>query len=50
MQCNDWRLDGATATQIVTVPPNATAVVHLPGANLSEARAREAGRCGRRKG
>ncbi len=35
---SEWRLDGATATQIVTVPPNATAVVHLPGANLSEAR------------
>lgn len=35
---SEWRLDGAAATQIVTVPPNATAVVHLPGANLSEAR------------
>ncbi len=38
MQCNDWRLDGATA------------VVHLPGANLSEARAREARRFLRRMG
>ncbi len=48
MQWNDWRLDGATATQIVTVPPNATAVVHLTGANPRHAR--EARRFLRRMG